>query len=251
MKKVFAALLALMVAFAPAEARKVKGTVRGAGEPLSKVIVTDGVHFTTTDARGVYSLPLAKDAKFVHIVTPPGYTADYSTGTVEFYKPLTKARVYDFDLEKTADTKDFNLFSIADPQMKPQHLAQFTAEPLADLVAQAKKYAAKAPTVAIALGDFEGMGTLAKDIQEFRNEGAIVQIDGYVSNFGKGMSYNIVEKNEDGSQSVGTTFVIEGVDEDAYPADGTHVQLTGKVAHSDTKSFLIIRTLPEFVVVQE
>ena len=153
MRKVFAALLALVVAFAPAEARKVKGTVRGAGEPLSKVIVTDGVHFTTTDARGVYSLPLAKDAKFVHIVTPPGYTADYSTGTVEFYKPLSKARVYDFDLEKTADTKDFNLFSIADPQMKPQHLAQFTAEPLADLVAQAKKYAAKAPTVAIALGD--------------------------------------------------------------------------------------------------
>lgn len=107
------------------------------------------------------------------------------------------------------------------------------------------------PTVTIALGDFEGMGALAKDIQEFRNEGAIVQIDGYVSNFGKGMSYNIVEKNEDGSQSVGTTFVIEGVDEDAYPADGTHVQLTGKVTHSDTKSFLIIRTLPEFVVVQE
>lgn len=107
------------------------------------------------------------------------------------------------------------------------------------------------PTITIALGDFEGMGALAKDIQEFRNEGAIVQIDGYVSNFGKGMSYNIVEKNEDGSQSVGTTFAIEGVDEDAYPADGTHVQLTGKVAHSDTKSFLIIRTLPEFVVVQE
>ena len=153
MKKVLIAVLALVVAFAPAEARKVKGTVRGAGEPLSKVIVTDGVHFTTTDARGAYTLKVAKDARFVHIVTPSGFTAPYSSGTVEFYKPLTGKRKYDFDLQRTQQTADYNLFAIADPQMKPAHLAQFTAEPLEDLVAQAKKYAAQAPTVAIALGD--------------------------------------------------------------------------------------------------
>ena len=153
MKKTLVALLALLVVAAPMDARKVKGTVRGAGEALPKVIVTDGVNFTTTDARGAYSLKLAKDASFVYVVTPPGYTADYSSGTVEFYKPLGKERVYDFDLIRTADTPDYNLFSVSDPQMKPEHLAQFTAEPLADLIAQAGKYGAQAPTVAIALGD--------------------------------------------------------------------------------------------------
>lgn len=106
--------------------------------------------------------------------------------------------------------------------------------------------------VTVALDDFDAMRTLADDIQEFRDmEGKVVQIDGYVSNFAKGMSYSIVENDPSGKGNVGTVFVIEGVEEDAYPSDGTHVLLTGKVGRNDTGTFLIIHTLPEFVVVQE
>ena len=93
------------------------------------------------------------------------------------------------------------------------------------------------------------MQALAKDIQNGNATGKVVKIDGYVSNFAKGMSYNIVENNAAKSGSIGTTFEIEGADESAYPADGTHVILTGKVV-SDGSMMFDIHTLPEFVEVQ-
>ena len=91
------------------------------------------------------------------------------------------------------------------------------------------------------------MSTLSKDIQNGRATGQVVKIDGYVSNFAKGMSYNIVENNADKTGNIGTTFVIEGAAEDAYPSDATHVIITGKVVQ-DGYSFTI-HTLPDFVQV--
>ena len=153
MKKILIALSVLLAVSLPADARKVRGTVRGEGEALPGVIVTDGVHFTTTDAQGAYKLNVAKDSRFVYVVTPSGYTADFSSGTVEFYQRLTKDKVYDFTLQRVAPVADYTLFSISDPQMKPQHVQQFLAEPIEDIVAQAKTYSAKNPTVIVALGD--------------------------------------------------------------------------------------------------
>ena len=91
------------------------------------------------------------------------------------------------------------------------------------------------------------MSTLSTDIQNGRATGQVIKIDGYVSNFAKGMSYNIVENNADKTGNIGTTFVIEGAAEDAYPSDATHVIITGKVVQ-DGYSFTI-HTLPEFVQV--
>lgn len=104
--------------------------------------------------------------------------------------------------------------------------------------------------IEIALDDFDSMFALAKDIQNGNATGKVVKIDGYVLNFAKGMSYSVVERNADNTEKQGTVFVIEGVDEDAYPSDGTHVILTGKVIADDSFSFNI-HTLLEFVEVVE
>lgn len=99
--------------------------------------------------------------------------------------------------------------------------------------------------IEIALDDYDAMAALSKDIQNGKATGKVVKVDGYVSNFAKGMSYSIVENNANKSGSIGTNFVIEGVEEDAYPADGTHIVIVGKVVQ-DGYSF-IIHTLPEFI----
>lgn len=103
--------------------------------------------------------------------------------------------------------------------------------------------------VTIALDDYDAMEALAKDIQNMAAEGKVVEIDGYVSNFGSGMSYNIVENNAEGTGNIGSTFVIDGADESAYPSDGTHVKITGKVGPNEAGTFHVIHTIPEFVQV--
>ena len=101
--------------------------------------------------------------------------------------------------------------------------------------------------VEVSLDDYDAMSALSKDIQNGRATGQVVKIDGYVSNFAKGMSYNIVENNADKTGNIGTTFVIEGAAEDAYPSDATHVIITGKVVQ-DGYSFTI-HTMSDFVQV--
>lgn len=100
----------------------------------------------------------------------------------------------------------------------------------------------------VEFGDYDGMQALSKDIQNGRVTDEVVKIDGYVSNFAKGMAFNIAERSLDGTELVGTTFVIEGVEEEDYPADETHVILTGKVV-DDSGILFTIHTLPEFIEV--
>ena len=153
MKRILIVLSVLLAVSLSADARKIRGIVRGEGEALSGVIVTDGVHFTVTDARGAYKLNVAKDARFVSVVTPSGYTADFSSGTVEFYRELTKEKVYDFTLQPVAPVSDYTIFSVSDPQMKPQHVSQFLAEPLQDLIARAKELSYVKLNVDVRYGD--------------------------------------------------------------------------------------------------
>ena len=97
----------------------------------------------------------------------------------------------------------------------------------------------------IEFGDFEGMEKLSKDIQNGFATGKVVKIRGLVSNFGKGMSYNIVQEKD--NNKVGTTFVIEGASEDAYPIDGTQISLVGIVVAEPNGLVYTIHTLPEFI----
>ena len=149
----------LFVAFMAActaglDARKVKGTVHCGDFPLADVIVTDGSAFTTTDAAGRFKFEIASDASFVYVVTPSGYTADFSSGAPQFYAPAPGRKRFDFDLIRTYDTDDYTLFSVSDPQFKTEgQFDLFCGKPLEDLIAQARYYGAFSNTVGIALGD--------------------------------------------------------------------------------------------------
>ncbi len=101
----------------------------------------------------------------------------------------------------------------------------------------------------VAFGDYEAMEKLSKDIQNGIMTGKVVQVDGQVINFAKGMSYSVGQKNAETGSRIGTVFIIVGAEEDAYPSDTQHVKVTGKIVQ-DGLSFMIY-TLPEFVEVVE
>lgn len=103
--------------------------------------------------------------------------------------------------------------------------------------------------ITIKYGDFDGMVALADDIKNYRADDKVVQIDGEVLHFAEGMSYNIVEPSADGKERRGTSFVIQGAEESAYPSDGTHIKITGKVTEDGLSRHIL--TLPEFVEVVE
>lgn len=136
------------------QAKNVKGVVRCGEETLAGVIVTDGTHFTTTAADGSYKLKLGKEAAFVYVVSPSGYTVDFSTGTPVFYQSVSKSRKYDFELTRTTDSTDFTLLAISDPQMKTKkHYEKFCGKPLDDLKAMAAQASAEGLAVGVCLGD--------------------------------------------------------------------------------------------------
>ena len=98
----------------------------------------------------------------------------------------------------------------------------------------------------IDFGDYDAQQTLSKAIQNGEKTGKVVKIEGTVSHFGKGMSFNIGQKKTEGNQFIGTTFVIEDVEgEDDYPKDGDHVVITG-IVKAEGYAFQI-KTLKKFV----
>ena len=154
MKNTFLAILTACLIVLPAQARKVRGNVSSEGKALPGVIVSDGYRFTSTKADGSFTLNTHKDARFVFVITPSGYVADFSSGTPQFYLPLKGTKAFDFRLNKLSDNEDYTLFSVSDPQMQnKKHLARFMGRPLGDLRGMAKKYAAERQTIGIALGD--------------------------------------------------------------------------------------------------
>lgn len=98
--------------------------------------------------------------------------------------------------------------------------------------------------VVVEYGDYDAMYDLSKSIQNGEMVGQVVRIDGDVSH--PMSTYSIVQQNSDGSQSIGTQFVIDGDAE--YPEDEAHVVITGKVIEQSPMVF-VIQTLPEFVEV--
>ena len=98
--------------------------------------------------------------------------------------------------------------------------------------------------VMVEYGDYDAMYDLSKSIQNGEMVGQVVRIDGDVSH--PMSTYSIVQQNADGSQSIGTQFIIDGDAE--YPEDEAHVIITGKVIEKEPMVF-VIQTLPEFVEV--
>ncbi|MBR6002085.1 MAG: serine/threonine protein phosphatase, partial [Bacteroidales bacterium] len=79
MKRILLICLIALVSVTLA-AKKITGNVHCGEQMLQGVTVTDGVHFATTDRDGFFRLKIDKNSRFVYIVTPSGYTADYSSG---------------------------------------------------------------------------------------------------------------------------------------------------------------------------
>jgi len=69
-------------------------------EGLKDVIVSDGVNFARTNKEGRYEIEINDSSRFVFIITPKNYIADYSSGVPAFYQKITKdKKVYDFKLK--------------------------------------------------------------------------------------------------------------------------------------------------------
>lgn len=101
MKNFIIILLTLFLTCMASEARVVKGKVTSGKKKLSGVVVTDGQNFTQTRRNGTFSFEVCDSAEFVYIVTPSGYTADWSEGSPAFYRKAAGQSYFEFDLKKT------------------------------------------------------------------------------------------------------------------------------------------------------
>lgn len=92
----------------------------------------------------------------------------------------------------------------------------------------------------IQLGDYDGMYTLSKAIQNGEMGGKVVKIHGLVSH--PMSTYSVVQENEDGTQKIGTQFIIDGADDADYPEDGDEIVITGEVVENSPMVFVIKTT---------
>lgn len=121
MKRTTILLLTLFLACVFTEARIVKGRVTCGGKRLSSVVVTDGRNFTQTGRRGTFTLDICDSAEFVYIVTPSGYTADWSKGSPAFYRKAAGRSYFEFDLKETpVASSAYNIIAVGDPQPRSE-----------------------------------------------------------------------------------------------------------------------------------
>lgn len=133
-------------------ARKVTGSVTCGTEKLEGVIVTDGENFTLTKKNGKFSFEINDDADFVHIVTPSGYVADWSTGVPAFYIPAQDCDKFHFNLQKLAAGPGYHLLAITDTQTNTDaHMDEFAGKPMDDIINTVNGFTS--PAVGINLGD--------------------------------------------------------------------------------------------------
>ena len=135
MRNISTLLLVLIFACTSVQAKVVKGKVTSGKEKLSGVIVTDGKNFTKTSKKGTFKLNIEDDAKFVFIVTPSGYAADWSSGVPQFYQKAQDKDFFEFDLvDLGKDESTYHIIAVGDPQPRSEkHCEIFAEEPLEDL----------------------------------------------------------------------------------------------------------------------
>ncbi len=138
------------------DAREITGSVKVGRRGIPAVLVTDGTSFVQTDRKGKFVMEVEDQAKFVSIVLPAGYMADYSSGVPEFYQFLSEKDVYDFKLQKFGNKgqKRCHILAVADPQTQTEeNFQEFCGAPLEALVKSSRELAEDAPTIGITLGD--------------------------------------------------------------------------------------------------
>lgn len=121
----------------------VHGHVMTKKGPLSDVVVTDGLHFSYTRSDGYYELDAPSDAKFVYLLTPKGYVADYSKGVPQFFQSIHPGKSqYDFVLyPMKGDANKTLMIASADPQIDTDSdVTRFFNETLPDMQSVISEY---------------------------------------------------------------------------------------------------------------
>ncbi len=137
--------------------KNLKGKVRSGRQPLANVVVTDGLSFTQTNEKGVFSFDVNDDAGFVYIFTPAGYSAPFESGSPQFYQRLSEVNgQVDFDLQALPfANEDYAFVAMGDPQVKTlNQFERFEKETIADIKETIAEYhTTETNVVGIALGD--------------------------------------------------------------------------------------------------
>lgn len=117
------------------EGEIVEGSITCDGKAVEDVLVTDGYNFVKSDKRGKFLLTLTDKAKFVSIVTPSGYVADFSDGVPNFYLEVEDdLESYDFELQEWGQKESYSLITIGDIQYASQaHLDKFDNDVLPEI----------------------------------------------------------------------------------------------------------------------
>ena len=124
MREIIIYFIVLAAVATSANAKDIKGTVKDTdGNPVSGVIVSDGLNTVQTDKKGRFEMDTDKDSRFVFISTPSGYVSATLKGRTLFYKEINNStKSYDFLIQKNAkDDTSHNLIVIADPQISERN----------------------------------------------------------------------------------------------------------------------------------
>lgn len=138
-----------------------KGEVKTpAGKGIAHVVVNDGLHFTTTDEQGRWTLTSDTClSKFVAISTPADYELNNDHGLARFYIPMAKAvksgNNNDFVLRKRKKGADrFTYIAISDPQMRNEkEVGRWKNETLKDLTYTVDSLKSRGEIIGMTLGD--------------------------------------------------------------------------------------------------
>lgn len=124
MREIIIYFIVLAAVATGADAKDIKGTVKDTdGNPVSGVIVSDGLNTVQTDKKGRFEMDTDEDSRFVFISTPSGYVSATLKGRTLFYKEINNStKSYDFVIKKNAkDDTNHNLIVIADPQISERN----------------------------------------------------------------------------------------------------------------------------------
>lgn len=137
-----ATLLVFTASAQGVETRSLKGKVTAGGKGIENVAVSDGTNIVRTAADGSYSIVSPADTRFVYITIPSGYEVEVKNGTIpQFYKELTNADTYDFELLKSkVDDKHHVFYVHTDVQVTKPEEFKLYGKIVDDNIALARKY---------------------------------------------------------------------------------------------------------------
>lgn len=157
MKHILTSLLVLC-SITTINAKQIKGTVNDtSGNPISGVVVSDGLNTVQTDNKGRFEMDADSDSRFVFISTPAGYISATLEGGNLFYKEINQTtKSYDFIVKKNPqDDTNHNIIVIADPQISERNELP-DLEKHSDDIAEFVKGSDGDYTFGLCLGDIVG-----------------------------------------------------------------------------------------------